>query len=122
MRHLLGDRNLVYRMIRSAAQPYKRGERSWLTEVTSRSGSYWARTHLRRKSFGSSCTRTNTSNSTTSSSSDTHVPKVGEVATYGVVTETESYPRRHAVRLRHLPCAVEGTLPAEKSRTATSRS
>ena len=49
----------------------------------------------------------------------TPVPKVGEVATYGVVTETSSRYEGTSFESDTFRVAVEGTLPAEKSRTAT---
>jgi uncharacterized protein len=49
----------------------------------------------------------------------TFVPKVGEVMTYGIVTETLSRYEGTAFESDTFRVAVEGTLPAEKSRTAT---
>jgi DNA helicase HerA-like ATPase len=49
----------------------------------------------------------------------TLVPKVGEVMTYGIVTETLSRYEGTAFESDTFRVAVEGTLPAEKSRTAT---
>ena len=49
----------------------------------------------------------------------TQVPKLGEVATYGVVTETETRYEGTAFESDTFRVAIEGTLPAEKSRTAT---
>jgi DNA helicase HerA-like ATPase len=48
----------------------------------------------------------------------TLVPKVGEVMTYGIVTETNSRYEGTAFESDTFRVAVEGTLPAEKSRTA----
>lgn len=50
---------------------------------------------------------------------NTPVPKVGAVATYGVVTETSSRYEGTTFESDTFRVAVEGTLPAEKSRTAT---
>ena len=49
----------------------------------------------------------------------TPVPKVGEVTTYGIVTETFARYEGTAFESDTRRVAVEGTLPAEKSRTAT---
>ena len=49
----------------------------------------------------------------------THVPKVGEVATYGIVIETEAVHEGTKYPSDAIRVAVEGTLPAKKSRTAT---
>ncbi|HEV2755614.1 MAG TPA: ATP-binding protein [Actinomycetota bacterium] len=49
----------------------------------------------------------------------THVPKVGEVATYGIVTETATVYEGASFESDTFRVAVEGTLPAEKSRTAS---
>ncbi|MGH2751904.1 MAG: ATP-binding protein [Actinomycetota bacterium] len=49
----------------------------------------------------------------------TPVPKVGEVTTYGVVTETYARYEGTAFESDTRRVAVEGTFPAEKSRTAT---
>jgi uncharacterized protein len=48
----------------------------------------------------------------------TLVPKVGEVATYGIVTETSSRYEGTAFESDTFRVAVEGTFPAEKSRSA----
>ena len=49
----------------------------------------------------------------------THVPKVGEVDTYGIVVETSSRYEGTVFESDTFRVAVEGTFPAEKSRTAT---
>lgn len=49
----------------------------------------------------------------------TPVPKVGEVTTYGIVTETLARYEGTAFESDTRRVAIEGTLPAEKSRTAT---
>ncbi|HEX2051478.1 MAG TPA: ATP-binding protein [Actinomycetota bacterium] len=49
----------------------------------------------------------------------THVPKVGEVATYGIVVETSTRYEGTTFESDTRRVAIEGTLPAEKSRTAT---
>jgi DNA helicase HerA-like ATPase len=49
----------------------------------------------------------------------THVPKVGPVATYGVVVETSARYEGASFESDTFRVAVEGTLPAEKSRSAT---
>lgn len=49
----------------------------------------------------------------------TQLPKGGEIATYGVVVETESRYEGTSFESDTFRVAVEGTLPAEKSRTAT---
>jgi DNA helicase HerA-like ATPase len=49
----------------------------------------------------------------------TVVPKMGEVATYGIVTEVSSQFEGTTFDSDTFRVAVEGTLPAEKSRTAT---
>lgn len=49
----------------------------------------------------------------------TLVPKLGEVATYGIVTEVSSRYEGATFESDTFRVAVEGTLPAEKSRTAT---
>ena len=49
----------------------------------------------------------------------THVPKVGEVATYGIVVETAAIYEGASFESDTFRVAVEGTLPAEKSRTAS---
>jgi uncharacterized protein len=49
----------------------------------------------------------------------TQVPKVGEVATYGIVTETEARYEGTSFESDTFRVAVEGTFPAEKSRSAT---
>ncbi|HEX2296384.1 MAG TPA: ATP-binding protein, partial [Actinomycetota bacterium] len=49
----------------------------------------------------------------------THVPKVGEVATYGIVVETSAVYEGASYESDTFRVAVEGTLPARKSRTAT---
>ena len=49
----------------------------------------------------------------------THVPKVGEVDTYGIVVETSSRYEGTVYESDTFRVAVEGTFPAEKSRTAT---
>ena len=49
----------------------------------------------------------------------TEVPKVGAVATYGIVVETSSRYEGASYESDTFRVAVEGTLPAEKSRTAT---
>ncbi|HVL63978.1 MAG TPA: ATP-binding protein [Actinomycetota bacterium] len=48
----------------------------------------------------------------------THVPKIGEVATYGIVTEVEAEYEGTQFASDTRRVAVDGTLPAEKSRTA----
>lgn len=48
----------------------------------------------------------------------TQVPKVGEVVTYGIVVETSSRLEGTAFESDTFRVALEGTLPAEKSRTA----
>lgn len=49
----------------------------------------------------------------------TQVPKMGEVSTYGIVTEVSSRYEGTSFDSDTYRVAVEGTLPAEKSRTAT---
>ena len=49
----------------------------------------------------------------------TPVPKVGEVTTYGIVTETFARCEGTAFESDTRRVAIEGTFPAEKSRTAT---
>ncbi|MDQ3982177.1 MAG: ATP-binding protein, partial [Actinomycetota bacterium] len=49
----------------------------------------------------------------------THVPKIGEVATYGIVVETAAVYEGASFESDTFRVAVEGTLPAEKSRTAS---
>jgi len=49
----------------------------------------------------------------------TQVPKVGEVATYGMVTEIETVYEGTTFQSDTFRVAVEGTFPAEKSRCAT---
>ncbi len=49
----------------------------------------------------------------------TQVPKNDEVATYGIVTQTSSRYEGTSFESDTFRVAVEGTLPAEKSRTAT---
>jgi len=49
----------------------------------------------------------------------TQVPKVGEVDTYGIVVETSSRYEGTVFESDTFRVAVEGTFPAEKSRTAT---
>ena len=49
----------------------------------------------------------------------TLVPKVGEVSTYGIVVETASRYEGTSFESDTFRVAIEGTLPAEKSRTAT---
>ncbi len=49
----------------------------------------------------------------------TLVPKLGEVSTYGVVTEVSSRYEGATFESDTFRVAVEGTLPADKSRTAT---
>lgn len=49
----------------------------------------------------------------------TQVPKVGEIATYGIVTEIETRYEGTTYESDTFRVAVEGTFPAEKSRTAT---
>ncbi len=49
----------------------------------------------------------------------TPVPKVGEVATYGIVTEVSARYEGTRYGSDTFRVAVEGTLPAERSRTAT---
>ena len=49
----------------------------------------------------------------------TPVPKVGEVTTYGIVTETFARYEGTAFESDTRRVAIEGTFPAEKSRTAT---
>ncbi len=49
----------------------------------------------------------------------THVPKIGEVTTYGIVVETNARYEGTAFESDTFRVAVAGTLPAEKSRTAT---
>jgi DNA helicase HerA-like ATPase len=49
----------------------------------------------------------------------THVPKVGAVATYGIVVETSARYEGASFESDTFRVAVEGTLPAEKSRSAT---
>jgi uncharacterized protein len=49
----------------------------------------------------------------------TLVPKVGEVSTYGIVVETSTRYEGTAFESDTFRVAVEGTLPADKSRTAT---
>ncbi|MGH2786932.1 MAG: ATP-binding protein [Actinomycetota bacterium] len=49
----------------------------------------------------------------------THVPKVGEVSTYGIVVETSARYEGTSFESDTFRVAVEGTFPAEKSRTAT---
>ena len=49
----------------------------------------------------------------------TNVPKVGEVATYGIVVETATVYEGATFESDTFRVAVEGTLPAEKSRTAS---
>jgi uncharacterized protein len=49
----------------------------------------------------------------------TLVPKLGSVATYGIVTETASRYEGTSFESDTFRVAVEGTFPAEKSRTAT---
>ncbi len=49
----------------------------------------------------------------------TLVPKVGEVSTYGIVIETSTRYEGTAFESDTFRVAVEGTLPADKSRTAT---
>jgi DNA helicase HerA-like ATPase len=49
----------------------------------------------------------------------TQVPKVGEVATYGMVTEMETLYEGTTYQSDTFRVAVEGTFPAEKSRCAT---
>ena len=48
----------------------------------------------------------------------TEVPKVGEVVTYGIVVETSSRYEGTAFESDTFRVALEGTLPADKSRTA----
>ncbi|MEO8323159.1 MAG: ATP-binding protein, partial [Actinomycetota bacterium] len=48
----------------------------------------------------------------------TLVPKIGEVTTYGIVIETASKYEGTSFESDTFRVAVEGTLPAEKSRTA----
>ena len=48
----------------------------------------------------------------------TQVPKVGDVATYGIVTETSARYEGTQFESDTYRVAIEGTLPAEKSRTA----
>src|SRR5687768_17791817 len=49
----------------------------------------------------------------------TQVPKLGEVSTYGIVTEVSSKYEGTTFESDTFRVAVEGTLPAEKSRAAT---
>lgn len=49
----------------------------------------------------------------------TQVPKVGEVATYGIVTEIETLYEGTTFQSDTFRVAIEGTFPAEKSRCAT---
>lgn len=49
----------------------------------------------------------------------TRVPKIGEVATYGVVVETSARYEGTTFESDTFRVAVEGTFPAEKSRSAT---
>ena len=49
----------------------------------------------------------------------TMVPKVGEVSTYGIVVETSTRYEGTAFESDTFRVAVDGTLPADKSRTAT---
>jgi DNA helicase HerA-like ATPase len=49
----------------------------------------------------------------------THVPKLGAVATYGIVVETSARYEGASFESDTFRVAVEGTLPAEKSRSAT---
>ena len=49
----------------------------------------------------------------------THVPKVGSVATYGIVVETSARYEGASFESDTFRVAVEGTLPAEKSRSAS---
>jgi DNA helicase HerA-like ATPase len=49
----------------------------------------------------------------------THVPKAGEVATYGIVTETASVLEGASLEMDTHLVVVEGTLYAQNSRTAT---
>jgi uncharacterized protein len=49
----------------------------------------------------------------------TDVPKLGEVATYGIVVETQARYEGTSFESDTFRVAIEGTFPAEKSRTAT---
>src|SRR5436309_1213421 len=50
---------------------------------------------------------------------ETQLPKGGEIATYGIVVETSSRYEGTLFESDTFRVALEGTLPAERSRTAT---